>query len=75
MKNKLGGHLRSNLHKSKVKKNGNNDNVKILSSAFKNRIISYMLLPSKKYVDIEDFFEEVKEEFVRLILNQLVKHR
>ena len=54
-KNKLSAHLKSNYHKSKVLKNYK-DNVKVVTSAFKNRIISYMLLPSKIFVNIDDFF-------------------
>lgn len=73
-KNKHSAHLRSNFHKSEVLKK-NNDNVKIISSAFKNRIVTYMLLPSKNIVDIDEFFNEVKPKFLNLITEQIEKHK
>lgn len=73
-KNRLYAHLRSNQHKNTILRNSDN-NVSILTSAFKYRIISYMLRSSKQFLSIDDFFKDIQIEFIRVISQQLLKHK
>jgi hypothetical protein len=73
-KNNLSSHLRSLNHKSAIG-NEHSDNVKIITTAFKSRIISFMLLPNKVHVDISDFFDEVKDNFVKVLTEQITSHQ
>lgn len=61
-------HLRTNLHKSNCLLNTKYKNIEIISTAFKNRIISYKLSPFEEYLTPEAFLLD-NEKYVSKIIN------
>lgn len=68
-------HLRSQKHKDKTCVNTTEPGVQIIDCAFKNRIITYRIIPTRSHDDFNNFFEDVKEKQIRLVTNEIDKHR
>lgn len=69
-------HLRTNLHKSNCLLKSEYENVDIIASAFRNRIMTYRLNPSQKveYLTVEAFLQDNKSVICKLIDTALVKN-
>lgn len=76
-RHKLRYHERSNLHKSNCILRTEFENIDIVTSAFKNRIVTYRLNPikKKKYLTPEVFFKDNFKDIVKLIKMSLIKHK
>lgn len=68
-------HLQSRKHKDNACSNTLDPGIQILDCAFKNRIITYRISPSRSHDNFNDFFEEIKQKEIRLVTNEIDKHR
>lgn len=75
-KHKYRFHLRTNLHKSNCILRTDLNNISIIGSAFKNRIITYRLNPIQEveYLTPEAFLFEVQSDIMKIIQMSLSKH-
>ncbi|XP_045777884.1 uncharacterized protein LOC123875870 [Maniola jurtina] len=64
-------HLRTNLHKSNCLLNTKYNNIEVISTAFKNRIISYKLSPFEEYLTPESFLIDNEKYVIKIINNSL----
>lgn len=67
-------HLRTNLHKSNCILKTEIENIDIIATAFKKRIISYKLNPSMEYLTPEEFLIDNQDKVIKLINDCLIKH-
>lgn len=69
-------HLRTNIHKSNSLLKSQFENIFIVASAFKNRIITYRLNPAQdvEYLTPEAFLCQNKNDIVKLIHTSLMKN-
>lgn len=67
-------HKKSYIHKSNCLLRTEFDNVQIIGTAFKNRILSYRVCPSKKFLLPEQFLSEVVNTICNLVKRSLEKH-
>ncbi|KAG7294835.1 hypothetical protein JYU34_022791 [Plutella xylostella] len=68
-------HKKSNIHKSNSLIRSEFDNVLIIATAFKNRILSYRVNPSTSCLSPELFLLNIKDTVCNLIKKSLVAHR
>lgn len=68
-------HLQSRNHKDRSSINTLDPGVQILDCAFKNRIITYRISPTRSHDNFNEFFEEIKQKVIRLVNNEIDKHR
>lgn len=67
-------HLKSQFHKDvavDTKENG----IKVIKSAFKNRLITFRLTVEKTYVDFDEFFNDIELNFIKTIKEEIIKHK
>lgn len=69
-------HIRTNLHKSNCLLRTEFQNINIIATAFKNRIVTYRLNPSEDHICLtsEDFFNENQKDLTQLIMKCINKH-
>lgn len=69
-------HLRTNLHKSNCLLKTEFDNIDIITTAFKKRIVTYRLNPSQnfEYITPETFLSDNKSNILHLFSISLKKH-
>lgn len=70
-KNRYSYHLRTNFHKANCLSNTKYDNIEVICTAFKNRIISYKLSPFEEYLTPEAFLIDNEKYFMKIINNTL----
>lgn len=69
-------HLRTNIHKSNCLLATEFENVQILTTAFKNRVITYSLKAVKNiYLTPEEFLYDNEKDIYRIIEITLQKHK
>lgn len=71
------GHLRSNFHKSNNSRTIKySDGIEIVSSAFRNRIITYKIIATDQLQSarVEHFFTEIRDKLKFLIDEYITKH-
>ncbi|XP_041985987.1 uncharacterized protein LOC121738160 [Aricia agestis] len=70
------GHLRSNSHRKSSKTIEYSDGVEIVSSAFRNRIVTYKILPldQLQLASVDIFFFEIRNKLKSLLDENLIKH-
>lgn len=68
-------HLRTNLHKCNCILKSEYENINIIATAFKNRIMSYRLNPSGEYLMPETFLMDSLNDIIKIISDCLVKHK
>lgn len=73
-KNEYQYHLKTNLHKSNAILKTDDEYVDIIATAFKKRIITYKLNPSREYLTPEDFLVDYQNKILKLIKDCLNKH-
>lgn len=73
-KNEYHYHVRTNLHKSNCILKTKYENIDIIATAFRMRIISYKLNPSMEYLTPEEFLMDNQHQVIKLINDCLIKH-
>lgn len=73
-KNEYQYHLRTNVHKSNSILRSEFENIDIIATAFKNRIITYRLNPSEMYLTPEAFLMDNWKDVMNLLNVCLKKH-
>lgn len=68
-------HLKTQNHKNKSCTYTEKAGVYKIDCAFKNRIVTYRVVPSKKYRDFEEFFKDLQGKITNLINEEIEKHR
>ena len=68
---KLSSHNRSNIHKSNRLSNSEIDNVQVIASAFKKRIISYKINPNVFTIIPETFLSQISNTVYNIVKNPL----
>lgn len=71
---KLASHKKSYLHKSNCLLQDEFENVQIIATAFKNRIVSYKINPRKNFLIPEQFLTDILPTAYNLIKKSLKKH-
>ncbi|XP_069366011.1 uncharacterized protein [Maniola hyperantus] len=76
-KNKISHHLRTTIHKSKCLVRTDIENIEIITTAFKNRIVTYRLnIPQKEnYLDPDSFMCDSKTKILNLIKTSINEHK
>lgn len=72
---RFSSHKRTNSHKSNCLLRTEFSNVQIIANAFKNRIVSFKLNPTKKHVTPELFLSEISISVCNLIQKVLTIHK
>ncbi|CAH1639524.1 unnamed protein product [Spodoptera littoralis] len=72
---KLSSHYRSNIHKSNRLSNSEIDNVQVIASAFKKRIISYKINPIVFTITPETFLSQISNTVYNTIKKSLKEHK
>lgn len=72
---KISAHKRTNIHKSNCLIQTSYENVQILASAFKNRIVSYRINATEGIISPEVFLQEITDTTMSLISNCLKVHK
>lgn len=73
-KNEYHYHVRTNLHKSNCILKTKYENIDIIATTFRMRIISYKLNPSMEYLTPEEFLMDNQHQVRKLINDCLIKH-
>lgn len=73
---KFNNHKRTNIHKSNCLIKSNFENINIIATAFKNRIITYRLNSSQKheYLTPELFLDDKRNDVIKIIKLSLLKN-
>lgn len=68
-------HLRTNLHKNNCLLKTDFDNIDIIATAFRQRIVTYRVNPGDNTNSTpEDFLQNITEEVIKLLVMNLSKH-
>ncbi|XP_047985628.1 uncharacterized protein LOC125226449 [Leguminivora glycinivorella] len=75
-KNEYNAHLRTNLHKSNCILKTDLNNIEIIATAFKNRIVTYRLNATQnEYVTPETFLCDIKSNIMKVVEMSLREHK